>query len=267
MPAHPFFEGLKPTLHISHRGGALLAPENTLVAFRQAVEKYRTQMLELDVQQTRDGVLVVAHDDTVERCTDGSGDLGELTLSQVQALDAGHRFTPDGGQSFPFRGQGVRIPTLLELFEAFPTMRFNIEVKRPRPGIEDVFAQEVRRAKAELRICCGATDTELSARLVHALPESCHFYPMEALAAFVLSVRSGEAPPLDPRYLVLDMPLEYGGMRLIDAQLLDAVARHGKWVNVWTIDDPAEMKRLMDEGVGGIMTDRPDLLRQTLDAR
>lgn len=264
-PRHPFFEGLEPTLHIAHRGGALLAPENTFAAFRPAVEQHKTQMLEIDVQLTSDGAVVVAHDDTVDRCTDGTGDIHDFTLAELGKLDAGHHFTADGGRTFPFRGQGLRIPTLREVLDAYPTLRFNIEVKRPLPGIEDAFREELLEARALERVCCGAMDDALAARLHAVLPEACHFYPREALTAFVMAVKTGEPVPEDPRFLVLDMPLEYQGMRLIDAELVQAVERHGKWVNVWTIDDPAEMKRLVAERVGGVMTDRPDLLRQVLD--
>ncbi|HZG41378.1 MAG TPA: glycerophosphodiester phosphodiesterase family protein, partial [Longimicrobium sp.] len=109
LPA--FLRGLRPTLHISHRGGAALAPENTLDAFRLAVERYRTDMLELDVHLTRDGEWVVAHDDTLERCTDGTGPLAALTLAELRRLDAGFGFSPDEGRTFPFRGRGARIPT------------------------------------------------------------------------------------------------------------------------------------------------------------
>lgn len=264
---HPFFGGLRPTLHIAHRGGAQLAPENTVVAFSQAVDRYRTQIIETDVQLTRDGVIVIAHDDTVDRCTDGSGNIHDLTLAELQRLDAGFRFTPDGGRTFPFRGTGVRIPTLREVLARFPDMRFNIEVKRALPGIELAFAEEIERAHAARRVCVGASEDALGARLYDALPGACHFHPREALTAFVLSVHSGQEPPEDPRFCVLDMPLWYDGHRLVTPALIDAARRRGKWINVWTIDDPAEMRRLVGEGVGGIMTDRPDLLRQVLDAR
>ena len=110
-------------------------------------------------------------------------------------------------------------------------------------------------------------DDALAGRLYEALPDACHFYPRDALTAFVLTARQGERPPSDPRFLVLDMPLEYAGMRLIDPAFVQQVERAGKWVNVWTIDDVQEMRRLRSEGVGGIMTDRPDLLRDVLDSK
>jgi glycerophosphoryl diester phosphodiesterase len=262
---HRFFEGLRPTLHIAHRGGAKLAPENTLPAFTVAVEQYRTDMLELDVHQTRDGVWVVSHDETVDRCTDGSGEIASLTVGEIQHLDAGYRFTADGGRTFPFRGQGVRIPTLREVLEHFPDLRLNIDVKLAAEGSESSFADELRAAGAVQRVCCGAEDDSLAGRLHAALPDACHFYPRDALAAFVLAIKSGEAPPTAPRFSVLDMPLYFLGERLVDAALLDAAKANDRWLNVWTVDDPVEMTRLVREGVGGIMTDRPDLLRSVLD--
>ena len=262
---HPFFAGLAPTLHISHRGGAALAPENTMAALSMAVREHRTDMLEIDVQMTRDGALVVCHDPTLERCTNGSGEISSMTLDQVQSFDAGYSFSPDGGRTFPYRGHGVRVPSLAEALRAFPGMRWNIELKSPSPGIEDAFAKLVRRENAANRLCCGSEEDALGARIFAALPEACHFYPGNALAEFVLSVRNGSPPPRDERYAVLDMPLEYLGVRLIDAALLEAARAHGKWINVWTVDADAEMRRLVAEGVGGIMTDRPDLLRRILD--
>jgi glycerophosphoryl diester phosphodiesterase len=265
-PPPAFLQGLKAPLHISHRGGALLAPENTLAAFRMAVERYRTDMLELDVHLTRDGEVVVAHDATLERCTDGAGPLAALTLAELQRLDAGHRFTPDAGRTFPFRGQGVRIPTLREVLRVFPSLRLNVEVKPDVPGIEDVFVRLLREEGALSRVCMGSELDSVGVRLAALVPDACHFFPRDALTAWVLSVRSGEAPPEEARYTVLDMPLYFGDVRLVDDTLLRAAASHGKWINVWTVDDAEEMRRLLAEGIGGVMTDRPDLLRQVMDA-
>ncbi|HEX8697382.1 MAG TPA: glycerophosphodiester phosphodiesterase [Myxococcaceae bacterium] len=264
-PLLPFLQGLKPTLHISHRGGALLAPENTLPAFRMAVERYRTQMLELDVHLTRDGEVVVAHDETLDRCTDGSGRLAALSFAELQRLDAGFRFTTDGGNTFPFRGQGVRIPTLREVLRAFPGLRINMEMKTQQQGTEDVLYKVLREENALDLVCMGSEHDTVAERLVARMPDACHFYPRDALASYVMTLMSGEQPYVDPRYAVLDMPVYFGGMRLISSDFLRATAAAGKWVNVWTVDDPAEMRLLISEGVGGIMTDRPDLLRQILD--
>ncbi|XXF75890.1 glycerophosphodiester phosphodiesterase [Myxococcaceae bacterium GXIMD 01537] len=264
LPA--FLQGLKPTLHISHRGGALLAPENTMAAFRMAVERFRTDMLELDVHLTRDGEVVVAHDATLERCTDGVGQVADFTLAELSRLDAGYRFTPDEGRTFPFRGQGVRIPTLRELLRAFPSLRLNVELKPDAPGAEEALLRVLREEGALERVCLGSELDTVGERLAALAPDACHFYPRDALAAWVLAVRAGGPPPEDARYSVLDMPLYFGDVRLVDEHLLATASAHGKWVNVWTVDDPEEMRRLLHEGIGGVMTDRPDLLRQVMDS-
>jgi len=264
---HPFLKGLSPTLLIAHRGGAALWPENTLLAFQRAVADFRTDMLELDVHRTRDGVLVVSHDPTVDRCTDGQGALNALPLAEVQRLDAGHRFSPDGGRTFPFRGKGLRLPTFREVLDAFPSLRLNVDVKVDEPGIEDDFARVLREASAVDRVCFGSEHDALADRLHRALPEGCLFYPRDALTALVMALhQEPEAPPPDDaRYTVLEMPLYFGDVRLVSPGFVEACTRLGKWVYVWTINDEVEMKHLVRARVGGIMTDRPDLLRRVLD--
>jgi glycerophosphoryl diester phosphodiesterase len=260
----PFLQSLRPTLHISHRGGAHLAPENTLVAFGAAVERWRTDMLELDVHLSRDGALVVSHDPTVQRCTDGEGRIAELRWAELERLDAGHHFSRDGGRTHPFRGRGVKLPLFREVLRAFPGTPLNVEVKAEARGIEAEVASLVRGEGAVDRVCLGSELDDLAARLAEALPEACHFYPRDALTALVVAIKSGAELPDDPRYQVLDMPLDYGDVRLIDRELLAAARQIGRWVNVWTVDDAPTMRALVALGVGGIMTDRPDLLRSIL---
>lgn len=266
MPRHPFFAGLRPTLHVAHRGGSLVAPENTLEAFRAAVEVHRTDMLELDVHLTRDGALVVAHDATVERCTDGEGAIASMTLAELQRLDAGHRFTTDGGATYPFRGRGVRVPTLDAVLDAFPALRVNLELKPEADGAERRLVEALRAAGALDRVCVGSADDDVAARLHRAAPDACHFYPARALTGLVMALKSGSPPPDDDRFTVLDMPATYMDVPLIDRAFLAAVAARDLWVNVWTIDERAEMEAFVALGVGGIMTDRPDVLREVLDA-
>src|SRR5579884_3402972 len=103
-------------LHFAHQGGGLLAPENTMAAF-ECGAAYSPDALELDIQMTRDGEIVVIHDPTVNRTTDGFGSVADIMLGDLRQLDAGYWFTLDGGATYPFRGQGVRIPMLREVFE------------------------------------------------------------------------------------------------------------------------------------------------------
>lgn len=261
-----FLEGLSPTLHIAHRGGAALAPENTLPAFEQAVHRFRTDMLELDVQRTRDGELVVCHDPTVDRCTDGQGRVADLTLRELEALDAGYRFTADGGRTFPFRGTGVRLMTLRALLRTFPALRMNLELKPESAGAEEALVRLLKEEGAVDRVCLGSESDAVGARLHALLPDACHFFPRDALTVLVLGLKLGAPPPKDDRFTVLDMPFAFDGVELVSAAFLERASERGLWVNVWTVDAPDDMRRLVSMGVGGIMTDRPDLLRDVLDA-
>lgn len=262
---------VRPTLHIAHRGGAALAPENTLCAFRQAVGTWHTDMIELDVRPTADGVLVVFHDDDLDRCTDAQGPVSGRTWADLARVDAGHRFTPDDGANYPYRGQGVRIARLEEVLAEFPTLPLNVELKSGPLSAAAVapLVALLRRHEALERVCLGSEDDALGAALHEAAPEGCHFFPAQALTALVMSLKTGRPVVVDPRFRVLDMPFIWQGIRLIDAPLLDACAAHGLWVNAWTVDSPDEMRYLLGFGLrmGGIMTDRPDLLRREIDAR
>ena len=264
---HPFLRELRPTLHISHRGGAALAPENTLVAFRLATDRFDTDMIEMDVRATSDGELVVVHDATLDRTTDVVGGVADFAWQELSTVDAGFQFTSNGGRAFPFRGKGVRIPRLEEVLRAFPRTLFNIEVKDDIPSIEDGFADVVRNTGALARVCVGSENDAVSKRLLRTLPDACHFYPRNAVTNLLIGLKAGETPRDDDPYTVLDIPLYYGGARLVDTQLLFRAAQFGRWVNVWTVNDRSEMERLVEEQVGGIITDRPDLLREVLDGR
>jgi glycerophosphoryl diester phosphodiesterase len=260
----PLFLGLRPTLLIAHRGGALLAPENTRPAFDAAIQNWRADMLELDVHLTRDGALLVSHDPTVQRCTNGDGRIQDMTLAELQRLDAGYHFTPDSGLTYPFRGKGVRMPSLEEVLTAYPGLPLNIELKQDTPGAAEALAALVRSAAAGPRVCVGSELDTLGARLVELLPEVTHFYPRDALVQTVVAIKS-EQPIPDSPYAVLDVPYRYADVALVDRELLAAAAEAGKWVNVWTVDAEPEMRALVAMGVGGVMTDRPDLLRRVLD--
>jgi glycerophosphoryl diester phosphodiesterase len=261
MPA--YLDAPLRQLLIAHRGGAALRPENTMAAFTHGAS-FGAHVLELDVHLSADGVVVVAHDATLERCTDGHGPLASRTFAELQRLDAGFHFGADDG--YPFRGQGLRIPRLEEVLTAFPSLRFNIEAKPGNPALTDTFVRILRGQRVIDRCCIGSEDDALGAALVQAAPEACHFYPRLALTAFFASLWSGEGD-IDRRYHVIDMPVSHDGLRLAEPAFIEAAHRHGRPVYVWTVDDAAEMHRLFDDGVDGVMTDRPDILQAVLSAR
>lgn len=262
-----FLDRLPAPLHIAHRGGAALYPENTLLAFEAAVRVHGTDVIETDVHLSADGEVMVCHDETLDRCTDADGPVAARTAAELAKVDAGYRFSPDGGATFPYRDRGLCVPRFAELLRAFPEMAVNVDLKSRDPRLVEAFAKVVREAGAVDRICCGSEDDDVAIALTEALPEATHFYPTGPGTAFVLSALKGGEVYADPRFTVLDIPAEFGGMPLVTPRLVEAARRTGRWINVWTIDAPEQMHRLLDLGVGGIMTDRPDRLRAVLDAR
>lgn len=254
MPRHSIFDGTP--LLIAHRGGCVLAPENTLTAFRSAAVIWGADMIELDVQATADGHCVVIHDDTVDRTTEGSGEVAALTLAEVQALDAGYRFTRDAGSTYPFRARGVRIPTIEQVLEALPNMRFTVEVKAAAAQAP-LFAA-VERLGAHHRVVVAAMyERDRTQFAVYPGPTSASF---EALKRFYRMHRLRLGRFFGLRADAVHVPEEWQGRRLVTPRFVRDLKAHGIPVIVWTVNDGTIMRRLLQWGVGGIVTDRLDIL-------
>lgn len=274
-------------LGFAHRGGAIEYPENTLYAFRAGLAA-GARALELDVHATADGELVVCHDRTVDRTTDGTGELAELSLAEVQSLDAAAHFVPGVGTlpegepaDWPLAGiahgvntvEGVapeelRIPTLREVLATFPDVVLNMEIKDgpPRvPTYTDALATLLTEfGRDDDVIVAGFEDAYLAdfrrrASGVHTGMGS------REVAAFR---RSGEPPvpgPRGARPVALQLPPTYGDRPLVTQELVAGAHTAGYAVHVWTIDDADLMAHLVELGVDGIMSDRPSVLADTLD--
>src|SRR5690606_4473246 len=194
-------------LLIAHRGGAALAPENTLLAFERAIRWWGADILELDVQPTRDGEVVVLHDATLDRTTDGSGPVAHLPLARVRELDAGYRFSADDGRTFPFRGRGVTVPTLEEVLTAFPGIRVNVEIKDGRA--QGRVAEVVEALGAEHRVLIAAA--ERANRAGFAGYPGAVSASEEELRAFYIHHRLHAAALFRPEVDALQMPERHDG--------------------------------------------------------
>jgi len=246
-------------LLVAHRGGAGLAPENTVEAFRRAVEGWRADMLELDVRLTLDGEVVVIHDATVDRTTDGSGPVAFLTLEELQGLDAGARFRDPSGRA-SFRGRGVVVPRFEDVLLAFPRMRLNVEAKEA--PVAAPLVEIVRRHGAEERVLVAA-EHESNRRAVrgYAGPWGAS---RDQVARFWLLHRLPRGAGYLPRADILQVPESWKGIRIVTPAFVQAAHRRNLPVQVWTVDDPERMRALLALGVDGIQTDRPDLLARVL---
>jgi len=259
-PTPPVLAGAP--LLVAHRGGGGLAPENTMAAFVPARDDWAADMIELDVRLTADGHVVVIHDERVDRTTDGSGPVAAMTLAELQSLDAGYRHTPDG-QSFPFRGRGVRIPTLIEVLETLPEMRFTVEVKAPEA--QRPFFDIARRLDAVGRIVAASlhnVERTLFREWPGAISAS-----MEQVRAFYLLHRLHLGGTWAPRIDVLQVPEWAGRLLICSPRFVRDAHAHGLAVQVWTVNEAAQMERLFDAGVDGLQSDYPDRLAQVMTRR
>lgn len=246
-------------LLVAHRGGSRLAPENTLEAFRDAVERWRADMLEMDVRLTRDGEVVVIHDETVDRTTDGTGPVGSFTLGELQRLDAGFRFVDVRGEA-SFRGRGVRIPRFEDVLLALPRVRMNVEAKEPQ--VAAPLVEIVRRHGAEARVLVAA-EHERCRDAVRGYPGPWGASRTQVFWFWLLHRLPGGGP-YTPAADILQIPEVWKGLRIVTPAFVREAHRRNLPVQVWTVDDPADMRRLLALGVDGIQSDRPDLLARVL---
>jgi glycerophosphoryl diester phosphodiesterase len=261
-PNHPFFQP-GDFLVMAHRGGRRLGPESTLYTFRRAVE-LGVDVLEMDLRVTRDNHLVVFHDETVERTTNGTGRVGDFRLADLKALDAGARWSPDHGASYPLRGRALRVPTLTEVFQAFPHTRMNLELKDTRRSIPNSLCRLVQRHRMTDNVMVAGFDAgtlKKFRQLCPAVATSASFY--EAAMFFSLqglrlqSVYSASA-------LALQVPEKYGDLTVVNRHFIEAAHARNMSVHVWTVNEEDDMRRLIDLGVDGIMTDNPQRLIELL---
>lgn len=247
---------------VAHRGGSRLAPENTLEAFRQATDVWWADMLEMDVRLTRDGRVVVIHDATVDRTTDGTGPVSSLDLKEIQSLDAGYRFEGLSGDH-AFRGRGVVVPTLDDVLTAFPAIRMNIEAKEPQ--VARPLVEVIARHRAEHRVLVAA-EVEASRRDARGYRGPWGASARQLRVFWALHWLPGGSP-WTPSADIFQVPERHGRIHVVTDRFVREAHRHGIPVQVWTVDREEDMHRLLDLGVDGIQTDRPDVLAAVLTGR
>jgi glycerophosphoryl diester phosphodiesterase len=260
---HPFLAGKKP-LAMAHRGGEGLWPSNTLYAFKRAVA-LGADVLEMDIHSTADGVLVVRHDPSVNATTNGSGDIRDLTLEQVKALDAGFTWTADNGRTYPYRGQGITIPTLEEVLVAFPDMRLNIDIKADDPRVVTQFCHTLRAFNKLDRVMVGSFYDHQLRRFRELCPEAATAAGVAETRLFAYLNLAFLGAVFQPTAQAFQIPEYAGRLHLVTERFVRAAHTHNMEVHVWTVDEAADMQRLLDWGVDGIFTDYPDRLMKVLE--
>jgi glycerophosphoryl diester phosphodiesterase len=254
---HTFFDSPGPWA-IAHRGGRGLWPENTLFAFEQALT-IGVDVLEMDLRATSDGVIVVLHDPTVDGTTNAIGRVDGMTLDEVQRLDAGFRFKNSSGQP-TFRSRGIRVPALEEVLNRFEKARLNLEMKEFPPELAVKLCRLIEDKGATSRVLVASFEQRPMSAFRRACPSvatSATF--LEAMAFYQLN-RMNLASIYRSPAVALQLPGTFRKRRLIEPDLLELAGSINVRVQVWVVNDEAEMKRLLNIGVQGIVTDYPDRL-------
>ncbi len=251
--AHPFFDSARP-LVFAHRGGGGLAPENTLAAFDQAAA-LGVDGLELDVRLSRDGVVVVHHDVTLERTTDARGPVDTLTADQLRRVDAGYHFGAPG--SWPFRGCGIGVPTLASVLERYRGLRVIIELKLNSAALARAAVDVVRVARADDRVCLGSFGLR-ALRAVRTIAPSLATSAAREEVRWALYRSWCRWPVSRVTYGGYQVPERSGSTRVISPRFVADAHRARLAVQVWTVDAPDVARRLLAWGVDALITDRPD---------
>jgi glycerophosphoryl diester phosphodiesterase len=263
----------------AHQGGAWESPSSTLFAIRRALAAGATG-IELDVHATADGELVVCHDATVDRTTAATGTIAQFTLAELRQLDFSYWFIPGADVTpdrpagdYPYRGRAPGDPsfgvaTLREVLEQFPGVVLNLDIKQTAPVVAP-YEETLARLLAEF----GRTDDVIVASFLDQATDAFRAFAPEVptsagtavTAEFWRAVHNGEAVVENPA-VAYQVPERMGDLVLVDEAFVDAAHRSGKAVHVWTVNERADMDRLIALGVDGIISDVPTLLVQALTA-
>jgi glycerophosphoryl diester phosphodiesterase len=258
VPDHPYFnpDGF---LVIAHRGGRSLGPESTLYTFQRAVD-IGVDVLEIDVQSTKDGHLVILHDGTLDRTTNATGEVNNYTLAELKKFDAAYRWSPKNGRAYPLQNKQVKIPTLVEVFETFPETRLNIEIKESQPDVIPSLCHLIRDYHMTKKVMVASFDAGALKRFRAMCPEvATSAGSTEAILFYSLQKMHMEAS-YSPDARALQVPEYFVGLQVVNRRFLEAAHARNMRVHVWTVNDIDSMKRLLKLGVDGIMTDYPDRL-------
>ncbi len=263
----------------AHQGGSFEAPSSTIFAIERAVAAGATA-IELDVHATADRHLVVCHDETVDRTTDGRGAISSMTLAQLRELDNAYWFIPGETASpsreaaaYPWRGRAPQdrrfgVATLEEVVTSVPGVLLNLDIKQTAPEVaayEELLAREIARLDCAQRVIVASFLDRAIDAFRRAAPGVATSAATEETAAFFFS--RSEARPVVPPVVAFQVPETYGDVTVVDERFVAAAHAAGVAVHVWTINDQSGMDRLLDLGVDGLVSDRPSMLAETIARR
>lgn len=259
---HPVLERLSKPVTIAHQGGNKIYPDESLLAFNNAINM-GIQVIEFDIHRTKDGIIVINHDQTIDRLTNGTGLIREMSWVELQQVDGAYNWSPDG-LTYPYRDKGIKILSLIEMMDAFPQQLYDIEIKQHDPPLEKDLCDLLRKygVAADQAIVASFRDETL-ARFHDICPEVAISLPVNQGTVLYILSRVGLERLLPLDAVVAQLPTTFStilGQLELDRRYIEAFAKGDRQVWVWTVNDSIEMKRLVKMGAHGIITDRPDIL-------
>ena len=262
-----YYDNISRPLVIAHQGGDDLWPGDTLFAFEKAVE-IGADVLEMDAHLTRDGQIVLMHDEAVDRTTDGTGLIEDLSLEEIRQLDAAYRWSNDDGKTFPYRGQGIQVPTLEELFQKFPEMRYVIEIKLTQNPIDKPLCDLIRKHNMQEKVMIASFHDEAMQNFRITCPEVATSASRGEVTQFVLLGKIFLSGLIAPQYQSIQPPYdpeESMNIPIMTERFIREAHAKNIRVEPWTVDDPGLMRQYVAWGIDGIITDRPDLMIEVLE--
>ncbi|MDF1573324.1 MAG: glycerophosphodiester phosphodiesterase [Bacteroidales bacterium] len=268
LPQNPYIieEGGRPWV-IAHGGAKQLWPENTMPAFEGSVQM-GVDVLEIDMKITKDEVLVCHHDHTIDRMSDGEGELGAYTYEELLAFNFGEGFEALDG-SFPYQDDTIRIPKLEEVFDRYTDMYFTVEIKdRGESGQRagELLKALVETWQLEDRMIVAAFDDETLTAFQglegNNIPVSTS---QKEATKFVITAKTLTGVFYAPEAVALQLPMEQSGLNLSRKHVINSAHKHNMAVHYWTINDKEDMRLLIENGADGLMTDRPDIMLELLE--
>lgn len=265
-PTSAYYGDIQRPLVIAHQGGDGIRPGDTMAAFDNAVA-IGADVLEMDAHITSDGQIVLMHDEKVDRTTNGSGLIEDLTLNQLKQLDAAYKWSNDGGKTFAYRGQGIQVPTLDELFQKYPQMRYVIEIKLTQNPIDKPLCNLIRKHNMQDKVVIASFHDVAMKNFRATCPEVATSASRGEVTTFVLLSKVFLSGLVAPQYESIQPPYdpkESKNIPIMTRRFIRECHAKNLAVEPWTVDDPALTKQYIEWGVDGIMTDRPDLMIQVL---
>jgi glycerophosphoryl diester phosphodiesterase len=263
---HPFFTQFETyPLVIAHADdiGLGIAPGDTL-PFLEMAAGMGADVLEMNVHLTADGHVVLMHDETVDDTTNGSGKVSDMTLEEIKSLEVGVNWTQDSGASYPYRGSGVRVPTLEEVFTEFPEHPMNIEIKADSEELAIALCELIDRYSMTNRVLVASSRDMAMRKFREVCPLVATSADRAEVTQAVLLGYAFLQNPVQPAYQAFQVPERGSGITIMRPAFVQSARNRNLQVHVWTIDEPGEMQRFIDMGVDGILTNKMELLMEIL---